>query len=164
MSAMARKTNAALVPLIVADVFQLAGAFRSRGEAVAKRVGQTQARWQVLSAASAGPQTVPEIARRLGVSRQAVQRLADALVDDGSATFALNAEHRGSPHLVLTLQGRAALAQLSALAAGFHTDLAAQFRTGTLPALYEGLKTLIEAVDRLDQAQMASWSASSQQR
>src|SRR6185295_19463465 len=95
-----------LVPLIVADIYELAGRFRDRGEAIARGVGQTQARWQVMSAASAEPRTVPQIARRLGVSRQNVQRIADLLVAESSASFEANPDHRGSPHLALSKRGR----------------------------------------------------------
>ncbi len=41
-----------LLPLIVADIFELAGRFHFDGETIAATVGQTQARWQVMSAAS----------------------------------------------------------------------------------------------------------------
>jgi hypothetical protein len=59
----------ALIPIIVADIYELAGRLRDHGESIAKTVGQTQARWQVLSAASGRAQTVPQIARVLGVTR-----------------------------------------------------------------------------------------------
>src|SRR5580698_8203191 len=113
-----------LVPIIVADVYELAGRFRDRGEAIARTVGQTQARWQVMSAASAELHTVPQIARVLGVTRQNVQRIADLLVAEGSAEYRDNPDHRGSPHLVLTRTGRAALEQLTKAASGYHACLA----------------------------------------
>src|SRR5579875_3831737 len=106
-----------LLPLIVADIFELAGRFRDDGEAIARTVGQTQARWQVMSTASADPRTVPQIARRLGVSRQNVQRIAGLLVADGAATFEANPDHKGSPFVVLTKRGRAALADITKAAA-----------------------------------------------
>src|ERR1043165_1952313 len=89
------------LPLIVAAIYELAGSFRAQGEAIANTVGQTQARWQVMSAASAEPKTVPQIARRLGVTRQNVQRIADLLVKENWASFEDNPDHRASPHFVL---------------------------------------------------------------
>src|SRR6185503_19784437 len=103
----------ALVPIIVADIYELAGRFREYGDAIAQTVGQTQARWQVMSAASAEPLSVPRIARVLGVTRQNVQRIADLLVEEGSAQYQDNPDHRASPHLILTKRGRAALEQLT---------------------------------------------------
>jgi len=77
---MDKRNAASVIPLVIADIYQLAGALRERGERIAGTLGQTQARWQVISAASAAPKTVPQIARRLGVTRQNVQRIADRLV------------------------------------------------------------------------------------
>lgn len=134
---------AELVPLIVADVFQLAGAFRAQGEAIAQLLGQTQARWQVLSAASAEPKTVAQIARRLGVTRQGVQRLANILVRDGSAVFRPNPDHRGSPHLVLTAHGKSDLARLGEAARESHRTIAEKLGGDELLALHQGLRRLM---------------------
>ncbi len=128
---MAHAPQAGLVPLVVADLYELAGALRRNGERIAQGLGQTQARWQVLSAASAGAKTVPQLARRLGVTRQNVQRIADLLVADGLARFAGNPDHRTSPHLVLTEAGATALDELTRAARGFHEALAA--RLGAVP-------------------------------
>ena len=136
-----------LLPLIVADIFELAGRFRSEGEAVAATVGQTQARWQVMSAAAGTPLTVPQIARRLGVTRQAVQRIADVLTREDWATFEPNPDHRGSPHLALTARGRAALAQLSSAALTSHVDLSRRLAGLDVDAIHRGLRRLIEAIN-----------------
>src|SRR6185437_13175826 len=122
--------HSALLPLIVADIYELAGRFRSEGESIAATVGQTQARWQVMSAASAASLTVAQIARRLGVSRQNVQRIADLLVNEGWATFEPNPDHRGSPHLALTKRSHTALVQLSKAAARSHTKLVGRLKIG----------------------------------
>jgi DNA-binding MarR family transcriptional regulator len=139
-----------LVPLIVADVFELAGTFRRQGERLARSIGQSQARWQVLSAALAGPKTVPQIARRLGVTRQAVQRLANLLVRDGLAEFQPNPDHQGSPHLMLTDRGAAALARLTESADGYHRAVAGQPDAANLREIHAGLRRLIAALDRVD--------------
>lgn len=139
--------SATLLPLIVADIFELAGRFRADGEAIAATAGQTQARWQVMSAASGAPMTVPQIARRLGVSRQNVQRIADLLVEEAWATFEPNPDHRGSPHLVLTRRGQAALAQLSKAAARSHTKLAGRLAGTDIGAIHRGLRRLIKAMN-----------------
>ena len=140
----------ALVPIIIADIYELAGRFREYGEAIAQTVGQTQARWQVMSAASAEPQTVPQIARRLGVSRQNVQRIADALVGEGAATFAPNPDHRGSPYLLLSPRGRAALAEIGKAADGFQARLARKLAGADIKAVHRGLRRLLAATDDLN--------------
>jgi DNA-binding MarR family transcriptional regulator len=143
-----------LIPLIVADIFELAGLFRDGGEAVARTVGQTQARWQVMSAASADPRTVPQIARRLGVSRQNVQRIADLLVAENWAAFEPNPDHKGSPYLVLNTRGRDALARIAKAAASSHAAIARRLAGSDVGALHRGLRRLIDAAkDRKSHSQ-----------
>ncbi len=139
-----------LIPLIVADVFELAGRFRDDGEAISATVGQTQARWQVMSAASGDPRTVPQIARRLGVSRQNVQRIADLLVAENWASFAANPDHKGSPYLVLNARGRAALAKIAKAAGQSHAQLARRLAGTDVGALHRGLRRLIQALNDRD--------------
>ena len=94
---------------LVAEVFELAGALRRDGETTAKLAGQTQARWQVMWIAATGRLSVPMIARRLGLARQSVQRVADEIVAEGHATFEPNPDHQRSPLLILTSDGQAVL-------------------------------------------------------
>jgi len=94
---------------LVAEVFELAAALRRDGETTAKLAGQTQARWQLMWIAATGQFSVPMIARRLGITRQSVQRVADAIVAEGLATFEPNPDHQRSPLLTLTSSGQEAL-------------------------------------------------------
>ena len=139
-----------LVPVIIADIYELAGRFRDCGEAIARTVGQTQARWQVLSAASAVPHSVPQLARVLGVTRQNVQRIADLLVAEGSAQYQDNPDHRASPHLVLTKRGRTALEQLTKAASGYHARLAKKLSPADMVSIQRGLRRLLEAMTDID--------------
>jgi DNA-binding MarR family transcriptional regulator len=140
----------ALVPIIIADIYELAGRFREYGETIAQTVGQTQARWQVMSAASGDPHTVPQIARVLGVTRQNVQRIADLLVAEDSAEYRDNPDHRASPHLVLTNRGRAAFEQLMKAASGYHARLARKLSSSDVVSLQRGLCRLLEVLDDVD--------------
>jgi DNA-binding MarR family transcriptional regulator len=141
---------ASLIPLIVADIFELAGRLRESGEAIARTVDQTQARWQVLSAASADPLTVPQIARRLGVTRQNVQRIADLLVKENWAKFQSNPDHRASPLLVLTERGEAALEKLTKAATSSHTALAQRLSATEIETAHQALRRLIIALNELE--------------
>ncbi len=102
--------------LLVADVYQAAGEMRRAGEAIAAQAGQTQARWQLMSVVSDGQWTVADAARRLGVARQGVQRIADELVADGLAVYVPNPRHQRSPFVQLTEIGQEALAKITAAA------------------------------------------------
>jgi len=109
---------------LVADVFEAAGALRVHGDQLAAAVGQSQARWQVLSVLSEGDWTVATAARRLGVTRQNVQRIADLLVTDGLARYDLNPRHNGSPFVRLTARGRQALEVITAASLAWRRDAA----------------------------------------
>lgn len=102
--------------LLVADLYEVAGVLRHWGEGIAAREGQTQARWQLLSVVSETALTVPSAARRLGISRQAVQRVANDLVRDGLASFQPNRDHRTSPLLELMPHGQDVLTRITARA------------------------------------------------
>jgi DNA-binding MarR family transcriptional regulator len=145
-----RDAKLALLPLIVADIYQLGGQLRRNADALTRPIGQTQARWQVLSAASAAPRTVPQIARRLGIARQNVQRVADMLVDEGLAALSPNPDHKTSPHLVLTEAGRATLEKLTANGRAYHRELAEELSATGLAALHDGLRRFCDALDRRD--------------
>jgi DNA-binding MarR family transcriptional regulator len=99
--------------LLVADVYDAAGVLRRYGELIARTAGQTQARWQLMNVVSEGDWTVPMAADRLGTSRQAVQRIANELVDERLATFAENPRHQRSPFLHLTRRGISTLAEIT---------------------------------------------------
>jgi DNA-binding MarR family transcriptional regulator len=99
--------------LLMADVYELAGLSRRTSAAIARELGQTVARWHVLSVVSAGPCTVPAIARRLGLTRQAVRRVADDLLAARLLKAAPNPDHARSPLLTLTNRGQLVLEQLT---------------------------------------------------
>lgn len=136
----------ALIPTMVANIYEIAGRLRDQGEAIARTVGQTQARWQVLSAASGRPHTVPQIARVLGVTRQNVQRIADILAKEGAAEYRDNPDHEGSPHFILTRRGQAALEAITRAAAGYHARLARKLSPSDLVSLQPALRRLLIAL------------------
>ena len=72
--------------------------------------GITNARWQTLSELFALEQrvTVSELARHMGLTRQAVQRLADDMASDGLVEFAGNPGDARAMHLLLTEAGKEA--------------------------------------------------------
>jgi DNA-binding MarR family transcriptional regulator len=100
--------------LLIADVYELAGASRRTSDDLARASGQTAARWHVLSALSDGPRTVPSAARRLGLTPQSVQRVVDDLVRGGQLMRQANPDHVRSPLFDLTEDGRTTLTELFA--------------------------------------------------
>ena len=93
---------------VVLEIFRVNGLLLAAGNKVAAQEGLTAARWQVLGAvALAGrPLTVPQIARRMGLTRQAVQETVNRLVAEALAEALDNLDHRRSPLIGLTELGR----------------------------------------------------------
>ena len=100
--------------LLMADVYELAGRSRRTSEALARSLGQSVARWHLLSVVSDGPRSVAGAARRLGLARQSVQRVADQLLADGLVRSTSDPADARAPRLVLTATGRRALDELVA--------------------------------------------------
>jgi DNA-binding MarR family transcriptional regulator len=98
--------------LLIADVYELAGLSRRISERDAAAQHTTVARWHVLSAVSEEPLTVPAIGRRLGLVRQAVQRVVDDLVEAGRLRAEPNPAHRRSPLFACTPEGARVLDRL----------------------------------------------------
>jgi DNA-binding MarR family transcriptional regulator len=76
--------------------------------------GITGAQWGVLGAlgASADPLTVAEASRRLGLTRQGVQRVTDVLEKKGLIEYQQNPRHRRAKLAIVTAEGRTLLNQL----------------------------------------------------
>lgn len=132
--------------LLVADIYELGGLLRRAGEAIARRHGQTQARWQLLSVISSGSWTVPAAARRLGITRQAVQRVADDLVDGGQARYTHNPDHRRSPRLEITKAGRRTLDAITIDAGHTNQQLVAQIAPDDLERARHTLRTIANSL------------------
>jgi DNA-binding MarR family transcriptional regulator len=133
-----------LIAFLIADIYECAGRLRREGEAIAAGEGQTQARWQLLSVCSDRSLTVPQAARRLGVSRQAVQRVANDLDQDTLLQFSFNPDHRSSPLLSITPLGRTVLANISQAATRFNRNLVAGLGPQDIETTRRVLRTLVE--------------------
>lgn len=101
---------------LILETFRLNGALLACGDELVRDLDLTSARWQVLGAVAleGRPLTVAQIARRMGLSRQAVQRVANDLTAEGLATFLDNPDHKRAKLLALTEQGRSAYAEADA--------------------------------------------------
>lgn len=142
----ARTPAAERFALVVADVYELAGELGKCGEHLAATVGQTGARWKVLSAASVGDQTVAQLSRRLGLARQSVQRVADAMDRDGLLRYCDNPAHRRAPRVALTSKGEATLRLLSVAAAEWENPLSANLKPRDLEQARDFIRALVQLV------------------
>jgi len=130
---------------LFSELFEAAGAGRRLGERIASRAGQTQARWQTLWTLDVTPLTVPQVARRLGVSRQHILRLTNELTADGLVEPIPNPDHKTSPLLRLTPSGESTLAAINQ--AALHSNEA--IRQVLTPDRVDQLRTLLRRFTEL---------------
>ena len=93
---------------LVLSVFRLNGLLIAQGDDMTEGLGLTHARWKVIGAIALSNNglTVPGIARVLGQSRQAVQRITDVMVEDGLLEYHENPKHKRSVLVLLSNQGK----------------------------------------------------------
>lgn len=102
----------AILSDLALTTFRLNGQVLALAEELARPVGLTAARWQVLGAVLSEPLPVSAIAREMGMARQSVQRIADILVDSGLAEYMDNPAHRRAKLLAPTDEGLAAVRRI----------------------------------------------------
>ena len=119
-----RTTAADALTDLILEVFRANGRLLAAGDALTRPSGQSAARWQVLGAIEAEPQTVAGIARTMGLARQSVQRTADLLAAEGIIEFLENPAHRRAKLVRLTERGHALVRALSERQAVWSNDLA----------------------------------------
>ena len=100
-------TNAKLLTEIVLLVFRVNGRLLSAGDRLVGDLGLTSARWQMLGAVALSdrPRTAPQLAARMGLTRQAAQKQLDLLMEDGLVAAEANPGHARSPLYMLTKKG-----------------------------------------------------------
>lgn len=94
---------------LVGETSRLNQRFSVAGDRATRRAGLSLARWQVLDAVAAAPLSVSQVARRLGLTRQSVQRTADLLEASGMVRYQDNPDHLRAKLVALSDSGRLAL-------------------------------------------------------
>lgn len=92
---------------IVLEIFKVSGMLNTEGDMMAEQFGLSSARWKVLGAIAQAERllTVSEIARTIGQSRQAAQRLVNALKKDALIKMIDNPKHKRAKFVAFTEQG-----------------------------------------------------------
>ena len=131
---------------LYSELFDTAGLGRRVGERIASLEGQTQSRWQTMwTIDAAGTLTIPQIARRLGVSRQNEQRVVNDLVEAGLAEYVPNPDHRTSPLARLTPEGERVLESINRAAEESHQAILQQFSDSQVRQLRTLLRSFADA-------------------
>jgi DNA-binding MarR family transcriptional regulator len=130
--------------------FRLNGQFLDLAERLARPAGLTAAWWQVLGAVlDDGPQPVSTVARGMGLTRQAVQRTADLLVDRGLAEYRDNPAHRRAKLVALTPAGGAAIAAIAPQHAASARQLVDAVGDDQLAEVVAAMGALSQALEKL---------------
>ena len=133
---------------IILETFRLNGALLDAGNQLTKPVELTSARWQVLGPVSEELLTVAQVARRMGLARQGVQRIVNDLERLGMVTFQVNPDHKRAPLIAMSEKGKAAMEQVNAAQAAWVNALAQGL---TERQLKETLKVLQAVRERTEE-------------
>ncbi len=145
------RTGEALTELIL-ETFRLNGEMLVAGNRLTKPHNMTSARWQVMGAVElAGtPLTVAQIARRMGLARQGVQRIVNDLNRLGMIALEDNLDHKRAPLVTITKQGAKVLNEINKAQAVWVNKIADGLGERQLTQTLKILKSVRERSEHID--------------
>ncbi|WP_308213258.1 MarR family winged helix-turn-helix transcriptional regulator [Mycobacteroides immunogenum] len=143
----ARTSGGDLLSEIVLATFRLNARFLDAAQQLAANGGITAAWWQVLGGILDGPRAVPDIARRMGMTRQGVLRVADLLVEKGLAEYRTNPDHRRAKVLACTQAGYWAVHRIALVQHPWADRIAEAIDDHQLADALTTLRRLIERIE-----------------
>ena len=138
--------GAALTDLIL-ETFRLNGRLLEVAQERAAAGGLTAAWWQVLGGVIDEPRSVADVGRRMGVTRQAVQRIADLLVERGLAEYRPNPAHRRAKLLACTEAGYWAIRQISLAQRPWADEVGDEVGVEPLRHALDTMRRLVATID-----------------
>ena len=147
--ATARTPEGDIATDVVLETFRVNGLLVAAGNRLAAQEGLTAALWQVLGpvALAGRPLTVPQIARRMGLTRQAVQASVNRLRSEGLVETRENLDHRRSPLIRLTPLGRQKYEALDWRQIRWINELSAGLKLADLAAAARLLRDLSDRLE-----------------
>ena len=137
----------ALLTEVVLATLRLNGRVLEAAQELAKAGELTAAWWQVLGGVLEEPRTVAEVGRRMGSSRQGVQRVADLLVERGLAEYRTNPAHRRAKLLACTEAGYWAIRRIALDTHPWSNTTAEQVGADELRACLATMQRLTEVLE-----------------
>jgi DNA-binding MarR family transcriptional regulator len=130
-------------------VFRVNDQLLKTGDRKVEHLGLTSARWQILGAIAVAPQprTAPQLAQRLGVSRQGAQKQLNLLLKIGLVSAQANPKNQRSPFYLLTDEGAASYRAASEIQREWVEELIANLNPEQLDATRRLLKKLSSQLD-----------------
>ena len=134
---------------LVLETFRLNGRLLVAGDALVADVGLTSARWQVLGAIALSPVPLPvaHVARNMGLTRQAVQRLVNEMEHDRLVRFGPNPHHQRAKLVLLTSRGQAAYDAAMKRQGPWASNLAEGLSTKQIETVTATLRTIRQRLD-----------------
>jgi DNA-binding MarR family transcriptional regulator len=132
---------------VIIATFRLNGRLLEVAQQLAAEGGLTAAWWQVLGGVLDQPRTVAEVGRRMGMTRQGVQRVADLLVERGLAEYRPNPSHRRAKLLACTEAGYWAVRQVTLVQHPWSNRIGAEIGTDDLRGALATMQLLIAALE-----------------
>jgi DNA-binding MarR family transcriptional regulator len=136
---------------LIAAIFRLNGVLMDAAQDLAAAGGVTAAWWQVLGGVVDEPRSVADIARRMGITRQGVQRVADLLVERGLAEYRPNPAHRRAKLLALTDAGSWAIRQIALVQRPWADQIARELGADNLHQALLTMRQLIAVLETTTQ-------------
>lgn len=132
------------------ESFRLNSMLLAAGDRLGRDMQVTSSRWQVLGALiNAGtPLTVAQIARKMGIKRQSVQRIADWLWEQQLVEYESNPRHRRAKLVQPTEKGIKTHDRLEGRRAVWADDVASELDIEALQVTIETLRTLRAALEK----------------
>jgi DNA-binding MarR family transcriptional regulator len=141
----------AVLTEVILTTFRLNARLLEVAQELGASGGLTAAWWQVLGGVLDQPRSVAGIARRMGMTRQGVQRVADLLVARGLAEYRPNPDHRRAKLLACTEAGYWAIRRIAIVAHPWANRIGAEVSVERLRGALETMRRLVEILEA-DQA------------
>jgi DNA-binding MarR family transcriptional regulator len=132
---------------VILATFRLNGRLMDVAQGLAAEGGLTAAWWQVLGGVLDEPRSVAQIGRRMGMTRQGVQRVADLLVERGLAEYRPNPAHRRAKLLACTEAGYWAIRRITLAQHPWADRIGAEVGTEKLRETLETMRRVIEVLE-----------------
>ena len=132
---------------VILTTFRLNARLMEAAQDLAVEGGLTAAWWQVLGGVLDEPRSVADIGRRMGMTRQGVQRIADLLVERGLAEYRPNPAHRRAKLLACTEAGYWAIRRISIAQHPWAARIGAELGADELRTALATMQTLVATLE-----------------
>ncbi|HTV21493.1 MAG TPA: MarR family transcriptional regulator [Polyangiaceae bacterium] len=140
--------DGALLTQLIVELTRARAQLDDVAQVLADPSGLTAARWHVLSAVSGAPAPAAQVARAIGLTRQAVQQTADALEAEGLIQYRANPNHKRAKLIEATAIGRQRLAAVEARQIAWANRLGKRLGRATLQSMSNGVRALMAELSR----------------